>query len=248
MATSRSDRPQAFLKTDERIANAIRELQVVLADRPEDHGAIAALDTLRDALCVANTRASVDPLTGLMNRGSFDNALESALQRAANERTEVALLFLDLDGFKAVNDLRGHAAGDRLLKEVAGRIMGCMRDEDLLARYGGDEFVVALENMVDRQIVHSIAARIIGCLSGIFTVDGEQVRLSVSVGVAVYPEHAVSAAELLSRADASMYEAKRHGGGCYLIWHPREVTDQSGSYAKFDASGHTQTSAPARRV
>lgn len=260
MATSRTDRPQAshssslaretarFDKTDERIANAIRELQEVLADRPEDHGALAALETLRDALCVANTRASVDPLTGLMNRASFDRALEEALERAALAHTDVALLFLDLDGFKAVNDQRGHAAGDRLLKEVAARIMGCMRDDDLLARYGGDEFVVALENVADRQIVHAVASRIINCLSGIFTVEGEHVHLSVSVGVALYPEHAITVSELLSRADAAMYEAKRQGGARYLLWRAHEATGQSGSFAKFESGQRSVNELPARRA
>jgi diguanylate cyclase (GGDEF)-like protein len=221
----------------------------VLADRVDDPHAQAALATLRDAFCVAHDRASVDPLTGLLNRASFDREIELLLARAGQNKSDAALLFLDLDGFKAVNDQRGHPAGDQLLKEVAQRVMGCVRDDDLLARYGGDEFVVVLEPILDRSVVHAIAARIIECVSGTFTVDGMHVRLSVSVGIALFPLHGVSAPELIAHADAAMYRAKREGGDRYRIWGDLDP-DQSGSYAKLENSQRA-TSAndlPSRRA
>jgi diguanylate cyclase (GGDEF)-like protein len=245
MTHGRTDRPHSSAPRDERVETAIRELQEVLADRVDDPHAKAALETLRDAFCVAHSRASLDPLTGLMNRASFDREIELLLARAERAGSEAALLFLDLDGFKAVNDQRGHPAGDCLLKEVAQRVMGCVRDDDLIARYGGDEFVVVLEPILDRAVVHAIATRIIECLSGTFTVDGMHVRLSVSVGIAMFPLHAAKTIDLIARADAAMYRAKRGGGDRYLVWSAPDDADQSGSYAKFD---HGQRSSSANDI
>lgn len=247
MANGRTERQHA----DERVEWAIRELQEMLADRAEDPHARAALATLRDAFCVANTRASLDPLTGLMNRASFDRALELAIAHAACAGSAAAVLFMDLDGFKTVNDQRGHAVGDVLLKEVAGRIVTCVREDDLLARYGGDEFVVLLDPLTDRGVVHAIATRVIEAVSRSFVVDGLTVRLSVSVGVALFPEHGISADELLACADAAMYEAKRKGGDRYLIGAtgPRGE-DQSGAYTRLEANANSSAAddIPLRRA
>ena len=248
MTHGRTDRPHSSPPRDERVETAIRDLEEVLADRLDDPHANAALETLRDALCVARDLASVDPLTGLMNRAWFDRELELLLARAGQASAEAALLFLDLDGFKAVNDQHGHPAGDLLLKEVAQRVLGCVRDDDLLARYGGDEFVVVLEPILDRSVVHAIAERIIECLSGTFTVDGTHVRLSVSVGVALFPLHGTTSADLIAHADAAMYRAKREGGNRYRVWSTD--CDQSGSYAKFENSQRSTSASdiPLRRA
>ncbi|HEX6244624.1 MAG TPA: GGDEF domain-containing protein, partial [Polyangiales bacterium] len=191
---------------------ALSELKQVLADRADDPHARAALDALRDAFCVAESRASSDPLTGLMNRSSFAQALEHALTEAARTQTQAALMFMDLDGFKSINDEQGHLVGDQLLKHVAGRIMSCVRDDDLLARYGGDEFVVLLEGLVGTEVVDAIASRIIDALSAPFSLEGLCVRLSISIGIALFPSHAMAAQELLHRADSAMYRAKHAGG------------------------------------
>ncbi len=236
---------------DERVEWAIRELREVLADRADDPHARAALDTLREAFFLAHTRASVDPLTGLMNRASFDRSLDVMIGRAARTQSAAALLFMDLDGFKAVNDQRGHRVGDALLKEVASRIMACVREDDLLARYGGDEFVVLLEQVSDLQVVHAVAARVTEALSRSFTADGLLLGLSVSIGIALFPEHGLSAEELLARADAAMYAAKREGGDRYLVVPSGErLVGQSGSYAKFDSSQRSTSPAdmPLRRA
>jgi diguanylate cyclase (GGDEF)-like protein len=231
------------------VESAIQELQLLLDGADAPH-ARAALDTLREAFCVAHTRASLDPLTGLMNRASFDRALELAVARAARTQAQFALLFMDLDGFKLVNDERGHRAGDVLLKEVATRIMSCVREDDLLARYGGDEFVVLLDQLASPELVDAIASRVIEALSRSFTLEGLTVRLSISIGVALFPEHGAEPAELLARADAAMYAAKRQGGDRYLLARTALIGDQSGAYAKLESGPRTTLTSgwPLRRV
>jgi diguanylate cyclase (GGDEF)-like protein len=260
MANGRTDRNSLSAPSNERVEWAIRELKEVLADRADDPHAQAALEALRDAFCVAHSRASLDPLTGLMNRTSFDQALELALSHAARTPSQAALMFMDLDGFKCVNDRQGHPAGDRLLKEVAGRIVASVRDDDLLARYGGDEFVVLLDSLGSVQVIDAIATRIIEALSAPLCLDTLRVRLSISIGVALFPEHGKSGKELIRRADAAMYRAKHEGGERYLIWSPeveasayaREQNheDQSGAYARLDGSQRSTADAdmPLRRA
>src|SRR5690348_3028401 len=116
MANGRADRVPLSSASNQRVEWALSELKQVLADRADDPHARAALDALRDAFCVAETRASSDPLTGLMNRSSFAQALEAALADAARTETQAALMFMDLDGFKSINDEQGHLVGDQLLK------------------------------------------------------------------------------------------------------------------------------------
>jgi len=235
MSHGRTERELSSPRADDKVEWAIAELTEVLAERAEDPHAQAALQTLRDAFSLARTRASIDPLTGLMNRASFDSLLNDALARAMRLGCEAALLFMDLDGFKSVNDKNGHPAGDSLLKEVAQRLLSSVREEDLLARYGGDEFVVLLESLSEREVVHAIAMRIIDTLSAPIQVDDNAVQLSVSIGVALFPDHAHDASELVLHADAAMYWAKHEGGNRYMVWRA-EGDDQSGSYARFESS------------
>lgn len=247
MANGRTDRSSLSSPPNDRVEWAIRELKEVLADRADDPHAQAALEALRDAFCVAHSRASVDPLTGLMNRASFDNALELTLTHAARSESQAALMFMDLDGFKSVNDQKGHPVGDRLLKDVAGRIVASVRDDDLLARYGGDEFVVLLDSLASVQVIDAIATRIIEALSAPLVVDGLHVRLSISIGVALFPEHGKTGKELIDRADAAMYRAKHEGGERYLIWSAAH-DDHSGSYSKPEKSPRSATEIPLRRA
>jgi diguanylate cyclase (GGDEF)-like protein len=249
MSHGRTDRELSSSPSDDKVEWAIAELMDVLAERADDPHAQAALQTLRDAFTVARKRASIDPLTGLMNRASFDRVLPEALARAARTQSELALLFMDLDGFKSVNDKNGHPAGDSLLKEVARRVTSSVREDDLLARYGGDEFVVLLESFADRGVISAIAARIIDTLSAPLSVEGIDVQLSVSIGVALFPDHAHDAKELVLRADAAMYWAKHEGGDRYIVWR-EESDDQSGSYARFETSQRSTvaTGMPLRRA
>ncbi len=249
MSHGRTERELSSPQGDERVEWALAELVDVLAERAEDPHAQAALQTLRDAFSVVHTRASIDPLTGLMNRASFDRILPEALARASRTESELALLFMDLDGFKSVNDRNGHPAGDTLLKEVARRVTTSVRDDDLLARYGGDEFVVLLESLPDRQVINAIATRIIETLSAPIEVEGRELRLSISIGIALFPHHARDAKQLVLHADAAMYLAKQEGGDRYLIWCDRS-SDQSPSYAKLESNQRSTTAAdvPVRRA
>jgi diguanylate cyclase (GGDEF)-like protein len=124
----------------------------------------------------------------------------------------VAVLFLDLDRFKEVNDRFGHAAGDRLLQEVAARLRACTRETDTVARRGGDEFVVLLDEVGDPRNAEQVARNLLECISGPCRVHGELVRPFASIGVAVFPADGREAEDLEERADLAMYAAKRAGG------------------------------------
>lgn len=151
-----------------------------------------------------------DELTRLPNRRLFQDRLQTALARAQRQESRLALLFIDLNRFKQVNDTHGHLAGDRLLDQVARRLASCVRDTDTLARLGGDEFVVLLENIVARGDVDIIASKIGQALAPPFELGDELVlHASASVGIAHYPEHGDSMDALMARADQDMYLAKQ---------------------------------------
>lgn len=155
-----------------------------------------------------------DELTHLPNRRLFHDRLGTALARAQRQHTRLALLFIDLNRFKQVNDQHGHLAGDRLLQQVARRIAACVRDSDTLARLGGDEFVALLENVSSREDAAPVVDKIREALSQAFDLgDGLVLTASASIGVAHYPEHGDSIQELMSRADQEMYGAKQAPSG-----------------------------------
>jgi diguanylate cyclase (GGDEF)-like protein len=208
-------------RSDESVSSALSELEEVVKGCDGETRARAALDVLRRAFTSVRTSATTDPLTGLANRPAFYQLLEERLLSAATNGS-AAVLFLDLDGFKCVNDERGHAAGDALLADVAGRISRSVREHDLVARHGGDEFVVLLEHIENRSIAHAVAARIIEAVSAPFVHGDDMVMLGVSIGVAFAPEHGMSSAELLQRADQAMYRAKALGGRTYSVYGERD--------------------------
>ncbi|SDZ93706.1 diguanylate cyclase domain-containing protein [Alkalimonas amylolytica] len=152
-----------------------------------------------------------DLLTGLPNRRLFLDRLEQEVKHAKRSRLTLAVLFLDLDAFKAVNDSLGHEAGDRLLTDVANRLMDCSRDEDTIARLGGDEFTVILKGAKLLQDVELVAQNMIDELVRPFTIAQQLVRISVSIGIALYPDDASKPAQLLEAADKAMYQAKKAG-------------------------------------
>jgi diguanylate cyclase (GGDEF)-like protein/PAS domain S-box-containing protein len=160
--------------------------------------------------------AGHDPLTELPNRGQFHARLEQALAAAVREQQTLALLYLDLDGFKEINDRHGHDLGDLLLQEVGKRIRRCVRQSDLVGRLGGDEFVVLLER-IDRPHALAIAEAIRVVLTEPFALGQVSVRLSTSIGVAFHPEHGSEKAPLLRRADDAMYQAKKQGGNRFSL-------------------------------
>jgi diguanylate cyclase (GGDEF)-like protein/PAS domain S-box-containing protein len=172
-------------------------------------------------------RASHDLLTGLPNRHAFVERLGHALRRTwrKEDSARVAVLFMDLDGFKNVNDSLGHEAGDRLLVTVAERLKNRLRPEDVLARFGGDEFAVLLEMVENPSEALRVVQRIAESLREPFTVDDHQVSVSTSVGIALGTAHANDDPEgMLREADAAMYRAKEQGPGRYAVFDPAMQT------------------------
>jgi len=156
--------------------------------------------------------AEYDALTGLPNRLLFEDRLQGALARDARNKQHLALLFIDLDDFKPVNDNFGHAVGDLLLQQVAGRIQGCVRESDTVSRIGGDEFVVLLDVIQTLQNAEQVAENIRAAIREPLVVAGHTVQVAASVGVAIYPQHGTEQIQLMRHADIAMYVAKHAGG------------------------------------
>jgi len=155
--------------------------------------------------------ARYDGLTGLPNRGMFMDQLDSTLATARSAGTSFAVLFIDLDRFKSVNDTLGHEAGDELLKVMSRRLSGLLRGSDMVARLGGDEFVVLIESCVDPAALSKVASRLLTELNEPLPLCGRTVQVSGSVGLALYPQDGQDAAHLLKNADTAMYLAKARG-------------------------------------
>ncbi|MCU1343825.1 MAG: diguanylate cyclase/phosphodiesterase with sensor(s) [Acidimicrobiia bacterium] len=168
----------------------------------------------------AQELATTDPLTGLPNRALFADRLEQALALAARQEWEVAVLFVDLDRFKHVNDSLGHHRGDELLVEVAARITSVLRATDTVARLGGDEFAILLGGNASAAEAVQAADRVLSCFSASFVRGDVDHFASASIGVALWPEDCTTKAELLQHADLAMYKAKEAGGGCFAMFEP----------------------------
>lgn len=159
-----------------------------------------------------------DPLTGLANRARFDRELADAI-RLAGERGEVLAVFMmDLDHFKEVNDSLGHAAGDELLVEVADRLRAAVRGRDIVSRFGGDEFSIILRTIKHSGEVEAIAGRILDQIRRPFLLRDRDAEVGISIGIAFYPEHAATGAQLVENADAALYAVKRSGRNAWRIY------------------------------
>lgn len=155
--------------------------------------------------------AEEDSLTGLSNRYYFDESLKHAIPRAQRENSNLVLLMIDLDRFKSVNDTLGHLAGDELLKQVAKRLAAPLRADDKLCRLGGDEFAILVESLTHASHIRLLVDRLLETLSEPFTIEGETIRVSASIGVATFPLCGETAVELMKGADVAMYRAKEAG-------------------------------------
>ena len=160
-----------------------------------------------------------DPLTGVANRSAVEEQLGRELERARRDDQAVAVLYLDLDHFKLVNDSLGHAAGDQVLIEVASRIRAVIRGGDLLARLAGDEFIVVCPG-ISRAGAEAVADKVLAALDDSLVVDGEEFQIGASIGIAVGPRDGASAADLLKHADTAMYQAKRSGRDAHALYRP----------------------------
>ena len=173
-----------------------------------------------------NYQANHDPLTRLPNRTLFQERLSRALTRAHRNHSMVTLLFIDLDLFKEVNDSLGHLAGDCLLQQVAERLTACVRQGDTVARLAGDEFTVILEDIAEARDSALVAHKILALLAEPFDLQGQQARISASIGVALYPIDTAEADSLVRLADAAMYQAKRRGRNA-CCFHSESVYAQA---------------------
>ena len=172
---------------------------------------LSSQDELKDQKNILEYQAHHDALTGLPNRILFNDRLEQAIVNAKRNKTKIALLFIDLDHFKEINDSLGHSFGDDILKIVSKRLLEATRDNDSIARLGGDEFTVILEELTQVQDASLIANKIIDALSQAIVVDEKTFYVSCSIGVSIYPDDGVTSENLLKYADSAMYKAKDEG-------------------------------------
>jgi len=164
--------------------------------------------------------AQYDALTHLPNRALFNDRLQQAIAAAQRNKAHLALMFIDLDKFKPVNDTYGHGVGDLLLKDVALRIQDCLRESDTAARIGGDEFVILLPAIETQQDAGKVGEKILHALNQPFALAGHTLQISASIGVAVYPEHGKDEKLLVKSADIAMYHAKKNGRNNVKMYQP----------------------------
>ena len=195
---------------------AVRDVRKEWVQRAEEHESARAQDQQK-----LSYLARYDPLTGLINRFLFSDRLESAIVRARRDESLVALMFLDLDDFKAVNDHYGHATGDALLKQVAKRIVASVRETDSVGRIGGDEFTVILETGSRLEDAGQVATKILDAVAEPYLVGNREMRVTASIGIAMYPLDGDDSQSLLRDADIAMYSAKAAGSNNYQYFTPK---------------------------
>jgi len=175
-----------------------------------------------------------DPLTGLANRTSLGPSLEQAVQRARRKKSKLAVVFIDLDGFKQINDLHGHDAGDTLLVELALRLRNHLRASDLVARLGGEEFLVVLEEVTDVAPIDTVARKLLSEAARPYTLEHGEARVTASIGVSVFPDDAIDAFALMKHADTAMYAAKQAGKNTYCFYNAMPAANDGLKAAQAD--------------
>jgi diguanylate cyclase (GGDEF)-like protein len=178
-----------------------------------------------------------DALTGLPNRILLEDRLAQGIALAHRNKKSVAVLMLDLDRFKNVNDSFGHYVGDRLLEAVSKRLQATLRDSDIIARLGGDEFVIGVPLVADNQHIETVAQKVLATLGEPFRIEGHDLQVSASIGISVYPANGENPDALLQFADAAMYEAKRKRRGIYCFFTP-ELTKATQRRQKLENDLH----------
>jgi diguanylate cyclase (GGDEF)-like protein/PAS domain S-box-containing protein len=221
LRTARQVRKQCVLFCGAGNRHVVEELATPLYDRHSN--AVGAVSVFRD-VTEAQQRteelayaADHDPLTGLPNRNLLKDRTKQAIARAQRKHENFALLFLDLDHFKEVNDRMGHSSGDALLIDVAKRLTDCVREEDTIARLGGDEFVVLLDGPTQTAQVRTVADKILKSLRKPYQLSRQSINVTVSIGSSLYPGDGQSVESLLEHADTAMYRAKKQGRDCLNI-------------------------------
>lgn len=184
-------------------------------------GAVIVFRDVSKARAIAERMAYLaqhDVLTNLANRALLTERLGQAIGLARRHKKQLALLFLDLDGFKGINDALGHAVGDQLLKQVAGRLVTCVRSTDTVCRQGGDEFVILLAEIAQRQDAATIAEKLLAMLAEPQDVNQQPVRVTLSIGISIYPDDSHDVDSAMRNADTAMYQAKEAGRNTYKFF------------------------------
>ena len=188
--------------------------------------AIGAVIVFRDVSAARATALQIvhsaqhDFLTGLPNRVLLNDRIEQAILTAKRNSAQIALLFMDLDGFKHINDSLGHPIGDKLLQSIAQRLVSCVRGADTVSRQGGDEFIVLLSEVQHSEVAAVMATRILKSVATTHSVDKHDLHITTSIGVSSYPDDGLNAETLIKNADTAMYQAKENGRQCFRFFKP----------------------------
>jgi diguanylate cyclase (GGDEF)-like protein/PAS domain S-box-containing protein len=231
----------SFICKDEHLMDAlIVERELELDAHGEANGSLNVMTDVTE-LKQSETRnrlqAITDHLTGLLNRQGFEGVLDTRISEAASAGTPLACLFVDLDRFKSVNDNFGHAAGDDVLRQFVARSAPLLRENDTASRLGGDEFAFLLTDLDARDAAEDLCDRIIELFDTPFIAAGTEVRLSASVGLAYFPDHAATAADLLRKSDLAMYARKRDGKNGAQVYNPA-ILDKTRERAEIERDIH----------
>ncbi|WP_280153401.1 EAL domain-containing protein [Piscinibacter sp. XHJ-5] len=225
----RSARPKAFDAETVAVLQAIAHQLAIALDNANLYAETVRLaqSELRESRARlahaerAEYLALHDALTGLPNRRLFNRLLDQAISQSLRYHRKLAVMFVDLDHFKQINDTLGHEAGDKLLQQAAQRLKDCLRESDTVARLGGDEFVVLLTDLVDAVHPATVAQKVIAAVANPFTLIGHAFRVTASVGISVYPEDGTDEQTLAKNADIALYHAKKEGKDNYQFYSPR---------------------------
>jgi diguanylate cyclase (GGDEF)-like protein/PAS domain S-box-containing protein len=211
-----------YIRKDSKVLWGVLQVTLVHDEKGAPEYFISAIQDIterKQAEQMISFMAYHDKLTGLPNRALLFDRLSQAMSQAKRDGKNMALLFADLDGFKAINDKLGHEAGDCVLKMAAQRFLACVRAVDTVSRFGGDEFAIVLGGLDDPQQAKGIAEKIVQAFAqGLTLPDGQVCNVGASVGISIYPEHGNAMDNLMTAADQAMYESKHRGGNAYSFF------------------------------
>ncbi len=204
----------------------------------EHNALVLSTEELKKANIKLKALAHYDSLTGLPNRDLFNDRLAQAIEKAKRHNKELALLFVDLDRFKQINDSLGHPVGDKVLQTVANRLNECIRKEDSLARLGGDEFILLMDDLNKGEHASLLAQKIIECLAKPIYIDGHTFYVTASIGISLYPHDDMDISKLLMYADTAMYKAKKEGKNNFQFYSS-ELTTLAVDHVMMQANLHS---------
>lgn len=229
-----------YIRKDGEVLWGSEQMSLVRDEKGEPEYCISAIQDITERKQVErqiNFMAYHDKLTGLPNRALLFDRLSQAMSQAKRDAKSLALLFVDLDGFKNINDKYGHEAGDSVLRMASQRFLACVRAVDTVSRFGGDEFVIILGNLDDPQQAQGVAEKIVQAFAQSLTLpDGQECYVGASVGISIFPEHGSAMDNLLTAADQAMYESKRRGKNTYTFFKEEKPLKGDFQWIKFEDS------------